>query len=89
MTLARLSRHTSVLPLEAPATVVLVRGGAEVTSWALDASTRPDLAIVNELAHLALTARRMGCSIRLRDVSADLLDLLELVGLKDCLTGRD
>ena len=40
-----------------------------------------DLAIVDELARVQLGARRMGCSIRLRDARKELVELLELVGL--------
>jgi hypothetical protein len=61
------------------ATVVLVRDGAELSEWPL--AGRADLAAVDELARLALAARRLGCAIRLRDADPDLLDLLALVGL--------
>ena len=41
----------------------------------------PDLALVDALARLQLAAGRLGCSVRLRDVSEDLAQLLDLVGL--------
>jgi hypothetical protein len=65
--------------------VVLLLGGAEVASWPLAGSGRPDLAVVDELARLQLLVRRAGCSIRLRDACVDLLALLDLVGLSDVL----
>jgi hypothetical protein len=40
-----------------------------------------DLALVDDVARWQLAARRLGCSIRLRDADPDLLDLLDLVGL--------
>lgn len=42
---------------------------------------RPDLAAVNALALLYLTAGRLGCRIRLRGADRDLRLLLDLVGL--------
>jgi hypothetical protein len=61
--------------------VVLVRGGAEVAIWPLAGVTRPDLSVVEKLARLLLVARRLGCSIRLRDASSELVELLQLAGL--------
>jgi ABC-type transporter Mla MlaB component len=65
------------------ATIVLVCAGTDVGSWTLDAGSPCDLAVVDELARLQLSARRLGCAIELRDVAADLLELLELVGLSE------
>ena len=42
---------------------------------------RVDLGLVDEVARWQLAARRLGCSIWLREANRDLLDLLELVGL--------
>ena len=67
--------------------VVLVRGGAEVAIWPLVGSDRPDLSVVEELARLHLAARARGCWIQLRDVDAELSELLDLVGLGEVLTG--
>jgi hypothetical protein len=61
--------------------VVLVRDNAEVASWPLVLPARPDLSVVDELARLQLAARRLGCSIRLRDGQGDLWGLLDLTGL--------
>lgn len=68
--------------------VVLVDGGAEVVVGEL-AGCGPDLAVVDVLARLQLVARRMGCSVRLRDPSPALCDLLRLAGLADVVGGCD
>ncbi len=65
--------------------MVLACGGAEVASWPLPWSGRPDLAVVDELARLQLAARRVGCSIRLRDAPPALSRLLDLLGLGEVL----
>jgi ABC-type transporter Mla MlaB component len=44
-----------------------------------------DAVTVEALARLQLAARRNGCRIRLRNVSTDLLELLELMGLTDVI----
>jgi hypothetical protein len=64
------------------ATVVLIRDGVDVAAWPLS-HRRPALALVDEVARLQLAARRMGCHIELRDPGADLLALLDLVGLRE------
>ncbi|MFI9581127.1 STAS domain-containing protein [Streptomyces sp. NPDC052236] len=43
--------------------------------------THPNLAAVNAIARLQLTARRLGCRIRLRNAGPQLRALLELLGL--------
>jgi anti-anti-sigma regulatory factor len=45
----------------------------------------PDLATIEALARLQLAARRAGIELRLRNVSAELRELLALVGLDDAL----
>jgi hypothetical protein len=45
----------------------------------------PDLALVESLARLQLSARRRGERLRLRNVSDELRALLELVGLDEVL----
>jgi len=45
----------------------------------------PDVAALDALARLPLSARRLGYEIRLRDASVDLQDLLDFVGLRDVL----
>ena len=72
---------------EPRAEVVLQRGDEEVASWALMCAGRPDLGVVDELARLQLTARRMGCTIWLRDACPELLQLLVFAGLRDVVAG--
>jgi len=69
------------------AVVVLVVDGAEVARWSLCRATRPDLALVDELARLHLAARRLGWTVQLCDVRPPLDELLGLVGLRATLTG--
>jgi len=45
----------------------------------------PDAVTVDALARLQLAARRQGCEVRLRNASAALLDLVELMGLTEVL----
>jgi STAS domain len=47
------------------------------------AIVEPDMETVDALARLQLTARRLGCRIRLRGACGELLDLLVLSGLED------
>jgi ABC-type transporter Mla MlaB component len=72
-------------------TVVLKRGDADVASWPLPLPPcgRPDMAVVDQLARLQLEARRLGCSIRLRNVCSELVELLELSGLDDVVVAED
>ena len=46
---------------------------------------RPDVATVDALAKMQLAALRHGCTVRLRDASPRLVELLELVGLREVL----
>jgi ABC-type transporter Mla MlaB component len=45
----------------------------------------PDAVTVEALARLQLAARRHDCRVRLRDASAELLDLVAFMGLEDVL----
>ena len=47
--------------------------------------TDADMATVDALARLALLARRLGCSISLRDPSSELCELVAFAGLGDVL----
>ena len=69
-------------------TVVLRRGDADVASWPLPRG-QADMAVVDQLARLQLEARRLGCSIRLRNACAELVELLELSGLDDVVVADD
>jgi ABC-type transporter Mla MlaB component len=44
-----------------------------------------DAVTVDALARLQVAARRHGCQVRLRNVSDELLDLVEFMGLADVL----
>jgi len=55
--------------------------GELVTRWPLRSSAPPDLAAIDDLASLALFARRMGGSMLVRDPSPSLRELLALTGL--------
>src|SRR5215472_2777460 len=66
--------------------VVLMRGDAEVASWAIPAGQNLDLSMVDHLARLQLAARRAGCSLRLRGAPSRLRDLLDLAGLSEIIT---
>ncbi|MGH3914533.1 MAG: hypothetical protein ACRDTC_14180 [Pseudonocardiaceae bacterium] len=71
------------------AMVVLVRGDVEVASWPLARWGSPDVAVVDTLMRLQLAARRLGCSIHLRSACGELLELLDLLGLGEVVTGAD
>jgi ABC-type transporter Mla MlaB component len=60
---------------------VLRRGDTEVAAWPLPMCDRADVGIVDQLARLQLEAKRLGCSIRLRNVCAELVELIEFAGL--------
>ena len=65
------------------ATVVLVRGDAELSRWPLPCAGPPDLAVVDALARLALAAQRHGCAIRLDEADPELVGLLAFAGLAE------
>jgi hypothetical protein len=68
----------------AGAVVFVVHGDAQIVVGRL-IDARPDVALVDALARLQLAARRLGCAIRLGEVSSDLRGLLVLTGLAECL----
>lgn len=47
--------------------------------------TRPNAACVDLVCRLRLVARRLDCRVRVRGASADLVELLDLMGLCDVL----
>jgi len=65
----------------------LGRSGAEVVVIDLGAVRAPDAVTVDAMARLALTARRLGCDVELRDAPADLVDLLAFTGLDTVVGG--
>lgn len=52
------------------------------------AGVEPDAVTVDALARLQLAAQRRGCCVRLRNASAELLDLVELTGLGNVFAER-
>ncbi|MBA3298911.1 MAG: STAS domain-containing protein [Thermoleophilaceae bacterium] len=64
--------------------VQVVDDGTEVVLGRAD-ERRLDLALVDALARMQLTARGRTCLLRLRGVSEELRELIELVGLADVL----
>jgi hypothetical protein len=67
------------------AVVFLVVGHREVPLGVIDAATRCDLTLIDDLGRLQLLGPRLGGSIRLARVDGELRDLVEFVGLGDCL----
>lgn len=67
--------------------MVLLRDEAEVDAWPLWVD-RLDLSVVQHLARVQLDARLQGCSIQLRQACPHLLELLDLVGLRDVVPAR-
>ena len=63
------------------AVVVLVRGEREVGRWPVECD-RVDLDVIDHLARTQLSAKRLGCDIRLEVVCPGLRGLLDLVGLR-------
>ncbi len=63
----------------------LVRAGAMSVVCDVSAIVQPDAGVVDALARLQLTARRLGCDLRLRRESLELEQLLDFVGLAEVL----
>ena len=82
-------RRSSVRRPEGDAIVVLAVGGMEMASWPLAGSSRPDLAVIDALARLALAARRLGGAVTVRGAGPELVDLIEFVGLDDVVVVDD
>jgi hypothetical protein len=78
-----------VLRPEGDAIVVLAVGGTEVASWPLTGSSRPDLSVIDNLARLALVARRRGGAITVRGAGPQLQQLIHFVGLEDVVAVDD
>ena len=70
-------------------TVVLKRGDTDVAAWPLPGCARVDMAVVDQLARLQLEARRLGCSIHLRNACAALVELIELAALDDVIVADE
>jgi ABC-type transporter Mla MlaB component len=63
---------------------VLNGSGAEVARCEVG-SVETDAVTVDALARLQLAARRVGCQVRLRGASDELLELVAFMGLEDVL----
>jgi len=63
---------------------LLERSGAGVALCDVS-GVEPDAVTVDALARLQLAARRHSCRVRLRHASAELLELLAFMGLRDVL----
>ena len=68
------------------AVVLLVAlGGGEILLGAIDHGAHCDLDLVDDLLRLRMAVARRGWSIRLTQPDQDLRELVELVGLGECL----
>lgn len=67
------------------AVVVLVAGDLQIPLGAIERRARCDLALLDELLRLRLAFGRRGWSMRLTQVDDETRELLDLVGLGDCL----
>jgi ABC-type transporter Mla MlaB component len=66
--------------------VLLETSGAEVAFCDVH-DVEPDAVTIDALARLQVAARRHGCRVRLRRASAELLELVTFMGLRDVLPG--
>jgi hypothetical protein len=66
-------------------TLVLVRGARQVVLGPVERGERCGLGFIDDLLHLQVSVRRFGWSLRVDDVAPELVELLELVGLRDRL----
>jgi hypothetical protein len=67
------------------AVVVLVVEGGEIPLGAIEHGARCDIALIDDLLRLRMATGRRGWSIRLAEVDQDMRELVELVGLGECL----
>ena len=75
--------RTEVPKLSERARALLEESDADLVVCDVGALVDPDAVAVNALARLQLTARRLGCRVRLRHASLELQDLLAFMGLDD------
>ena len=64
----------------------LLRGSGAAFALCDVTGVEPDAVTVDALARLQLAAGRLGCTVRLRNASVALRDLVALMGLRDVLT---
>ncbi len=60
---------------------VVHSSGSELDRFELRGRGPPDLSVLDELARVVLFAKRLGCTVRLDEVAARLVELLELADL--------
>lgn len=65
--------------------IVLVVGDREIPCGTIHPAIRRDLGLLETILRLRLVATRLGWSIRVIQADDDLRELVELVGLTDCL----
>lgn len=63
----------------------LLEGSGAGVAYCDVAGVAPDAVVVDALCRLQLAARRHGCQVRLRNASAELLNLVGFMGLCDVL----
>src|SRR5438105_3523700 len=68
---------------------LLQESGADVAACDVRRLDAPDGGTVDALARMQLTARRIGCRIRLRHAGDKLQELLDLMGLRDVVPAED
>jgi len=61
--------------------------GAELVVCDVGGVIRPDAVTVDAVCRVRLTALRLGCRLRLRHASSELVELLDLMGLCDAAEG--
>ena len=64
----------------------LLRGSGAVIALCDVTGVEPDAVTVDALARFQVAAGRLGCTVRLRNASAGLRELVALMGLRDILT---
>jgi hypothetical protein len=67
--------------------VLVDTAGAELTSWRLEVPWPPDVATVDLLARWQLLAKRGRQSLYVLEAPTELLDLIELCGLRAQVLG--
>lgn len=65
--------------------MVVHRAGTELTRWGVPLDGRSDLDIVDELAKVALAARRSGVDLVVHVFCPRLASLIDLAGLRDAI----
>ncbi len=68
--------------------IVVARGVADLARLQVPIGHRPELWVVDVIARLLLASRRSRCRIRLIRPGVDLLELLDLVGLRIEVVGQ-